>query len=105
MNETPDERERRLAELNEKQELYRRMQRVEAAELKKQPKHVQTLMSVRNYYTNTAEVLSGIEEVYELPQELPRTKEARLAAAASLNEYAAALGVEISSAWVGASSG
>jgi hypothetical protein len=124
MNETPEERERRLAELSERTKLEQRLKRVESAELKRQSPRVQRLAAERDRWSGLAGYLEDqltstvddLEDQTDLDVDdrptdlsvddsvLPRTNEAMRSAAAALRELAAAIGVEISSDWVAESS-
>jgi len=96
MMETPQERERRLADQQERAKVGRRLRRVETHELARQSTRVRRLTAEQKSWTAWAEIL---EDFLGDESELPRTVEARTAAASALRELIAALGVEIAADW------
>jgi hypothetical protein len=99
LDETPEERDQRLAALKEATLVERRLRRVEASELKRQSERVQRLAAERVTWVGYADLLDTWG-TFETEGMLPRTAELRLAAAAALRELVAALGVEIAADWV-----
>jgi hypothetical protein len=98
MDETPAEREQRLAEIKERTAMDRRSRRVEMEELEHQPESVQSLVNQQGWITSMAD---GIEVFASFREDaLPATVKAREEATAALRRYAAEIGVEIATRWV-----
>jgi hypothetical protein len=97
VDETPIQREDRLAAMKEAQALERRMKRAKANELKLQSDEVRRNANMQDWL---AEVLNTIEMVGQWEEdELPATTKARAETIDAIRRYSAELGTEIRTHW------
>jgi hypothetical protein len=105
MNETPEERARRLADMQAYQEMTTALKRAEARALREQSEEVQQIASLRDAANQWSDAL-GINFEYAFPEgdgrpegALPATVEAGNVATDALRRFAAQLSVEIGTRW------
>jgi len=98
MDETPEEREQRLAEMKEERALDRLMERATAQELNRQPEVVRRMVAEQTFWAGPAEALRS--DLLGFDDEMPATAEARRAAADALDALVRALETEIRSRWI-----
>jgi signal transduction histidine kinase len=98
MDETPAEREQRLARIKEMSLVDRQLKRARTTELKRQSDEVQRLAQEQDWVDQAR---GAIEELDPRDGELPATASARRGLVDALRRYAGELGVEIRTHWVG----